>query len=165
MDLYSNRASFEVSSSRADLIKLLQHNSQRYDWTIDRADKFEASEETHASIHVKSGAYLTARLVESVGNTQPPWKRTLEPLQRLPSLNLLIRKAWPKGSLQLGLLQHQPQCRRDLSSDRVRHQFCDTIGGSKALGSWAKPMKCRQRISQNSNQKPKSCNQCSAKMR
>lgn len=67
LDLYSNRASFEVNSSRADLIKLLQHNSQRYDWTIDRADKFEASEEHMLPIHVKSGAYLTARLVESGG--------------------------------------------------------------------------------------------------
>jgi hypothetical protein len=67
LDLYSNRASFDASSVRADLVKLLQSQSERYDWTIGNADKFVSGDEHMLPIHTKSGAYLVARLVESGG--------------------------------------------------------------------------------------------------
>ena len=67
MDLYSNRASFDTSSARADLVKLLQSHSEGFGWTINNADKFESGDEHMLPIHTKSGAYLVARLVESGG--------------------------------------------------------------------------------------------------
>lgn len=67
LDLYSNRASFESSSDRSDLIKLLQTHSENYGWTLHNADKFESGDEHMLPIHTTAGAYLVARLVESGG--------------------------------------------------------------------------------------------------
>lgn len=67
LDLYSNRASFESSSDRSDLIKLLQTHSENYGWTLHNADKFESGDEHMLPIHTTAGAYLVARLVESSG--------------------------------------------------------------------------------------------------
>ena len=67
MDLYSNRAAFDASSARADLVKLLQSHGEGYGWTVSNTDKFESGVEHMLQIHTKSGAYLVARLVESGG--------------------------------------------------------------------------------------------------
>ncbi|MFN7876180.1 MAG: hypothetical protein ACK5PB_12735 [Pirellula sp.] len=67
LDLYSNRASFESSSARSDLVQLLRTHSDRYGWTLHNAEKFESGDEHMLPIHTTTGAYLVARLVESGG--------------------------------------------------------------------------------------------------
>ncbi len=67
LDLYENRAAFEMTNSRKELVNCLQAASERYGWKVSEADKFVTGDAHMLPIHVDSGAYLVARLVESKG--------------------------------------------------------------------------------------------------
>lgn len=67
LDLVANRASFATSPSRAELVELLQKNSERYGWSLKQADKFVAGEIHLLAIDVDADTYLVARLSESGG--------------------------------------------------------------------------------------------------
>lgn len=67
LDLVANRASFATSPSRAELVELLQKNSERYGWSLKQTDKFVAGEIHLLAIDVDADTYLVARLSESGG--------------------------------------------------------------------------------------------------
>lgn len=67
LDLVANQASFATSPSRAELVELLQKNSERYGWSLKQADKFVAGEIHLLAIDVDADTYLVARLSESGG--------------------------------------------------------------------------------------------------
>ncbi len=67
LDLVANQASFPTTPSRAELVELLQKNSERYGWSLKQADKFVAGEIHLLAIDVDADTYLVARLSESGG--------------------------------------------------------------------------------------------------
>ena len=67
LDMFENRAAFEMTNSRKDLVSCLQSESARFGWKVTDADTFVSGDSHMLPIHLDSGAYLVARLVESAG--------------------------------------------------------------------------------------------------
>ncbi|MFO0940720.1 MAG: hypothetical protein U0930_08125 [Pirellulales bacterium] len=84
LDMFGNRAAFDFSSSRDEMVALLRKESERFGWKLSKPDEFAAGE-THAiPIETKSGQYLLARLVESAGKYSVSIEKSIKPVEKKP---------------------------------------------------------------------------------
>ncbi len=134
-DPTTRRATFGANNSRAEFVSLLRANSQKYGWKIGQTEKFETGEEHLVPIHVNSGAYVVARLVESGGK----YFGSLESFASAP------KKKQPEAELSAsGENTTQPENTpptKDASFDKFHGQIDSAIQAelSKAMSSINSP--------------------------
>lgn len=84
LDLSGNRAAFEFTSSRDEMVALLKKESERFGWKLSKTDQFAAGELSALPIETKSGLYLLARLVESAGKYSVSIEKSVKPVEKQP---------------------------------------------------------------------------------
>ena len=134
LDLNSNRAAFEITNSRKELVSLLQANSQKFGWKLKQANEFENGEFHMLPIDVDSGAYVVARLFESEGK----YSASIESFPSAPSVKPTNEMV---ASDQVTSVADTSPSKKDTAFDELDAQINSTIQAevSKALGSLSSP--------------------------
>lgn len=135
LDLNSNRAAFETTNSRKELVNLLQANSQKFGWKLKQADEFENGEFHMLPIDVDSGSYVVARLFESEGKYSASIESYASAPNSVKPTNDMV------ASDQVKSVADNSPSKKDTTFDEIDTQINSKIQAevAKALGSLSSP--------------------------
>lgn len=135
LDLSSNRAAFEITNSRKELVRLLQANSQKFGWKLKQAEEFESGEFHMLPIDVDSGAYIVARLFESEGKYSASIESYASAPNSVKPTNDMVASDQEKS-----VADNSPS-KKDTTFDELDDQINSKIQAevAKALGSLGSP--------------------------
>ncbi len=108
LDMFSSRAAFEASTSRADLVELLKKDAERFGWKLDKTEEFASGDIHGLPIETASQTYLVARLVESGGKYSAWIEKSAKPTESKPTETDSVAMNEPKSTSETTQSATQP---------------------------------------------------------
>lgn len=142
LDMIGNRAAFEFTSSRDEMVTLLKKDADRFGWKLMKADQFAAGETSAIAIEAKNGQYLVARLVESEGKYSVSIEKGVKPVEKKPETpeqeSLAKNDSSSAKPPAKSELQSEIEKLHDETNAQIQAELSKALGSVKGLSAGGK---------------------------
>lgn len=135
LDMSFNRAAFETSTSRADLVALLKKDAERFGWKLDKTKDFASGDIHGLPIETASQTYLVARLVESGGKYSAWIEKSTKPTEAAQVQTESVAVNEPKSTTETTEPASEPKTSQAFKDMEAEVDATIQAELSKALGS------------------------------
>ena len=135
LDMSFNRAAFETSTSRADLVALLKKDAERFGWKLDKVEEFASGDIHGLPIETASQTYLVARLVESGGKYSAWIEKSAKPTEVTQGETESVVVNEPKSTTETTQPASEPKTSQAFKDMEAEVDATIQAELSKALGS------------------------------